>query len=126
MPYSDSTPAGRAVQGIIADLPGLIAVAVVDTDTGMNMASHSNSEQLNPDLAAAYNTQVVKLNLKAVNTLNLNCGQLEDILVTVSEQYHVIKLLNEGAMFLYLAVNSLDTNLAIAREVMRQHAVGIR
>lgn len=125
MAYSDLTPPGRAVMGIIADLPGLIAVAVVDTDTGMNLASHSNSEQFNPDMAAAYNTQVVKQNLKAMQTLHLSTGTLDDILITVSDQYHLIKLLNGGELFVYLAVNSLDTNLAIAREVVRQHSLAI-
>ncbi|MFD1467501.1 hypothetical protein ACFQ48_04625 [Hymenobacter caeli] len=125
MAYSDSTPPGRVVQGILADLPGLIAVAVVDAGTGLNLASHSNSEQFNPDLAAAYNTQVVKQNLEAMRTLRLSSGTLDDILITVSDQYHLIKLLNGGEMFVYLAVNSLDTNLAIAREVVRQHAASL-
>lgn len=125
MAYSDATPAGRAVQGIIADLPGLIAVAIVDTDTGMNLASHSNSEEFNPDMAAAYNTQVVKQNLKAMQTLSLSTGTLDDILITVSDQYHLIKLLHGGALFVYLAVNSLDTNLAIAREIVKQHSAAI-
>lgn len=125
MAYSDSIPPGLAVVGIIADLTGLIAVAVMDTDTGMNLASHSNSEQFNSDMAAAYNTQVVKHNLKAMQTLRLSTGTLDDILITVSDQYHLIKILNGGEMFICLAVNSLDTNLAIAREVVRQHFLRI-
>ncbi len=125
MAYSDATPAGRAVKGIIADLPGLIAVAIADTDSGMNLASHSNSDHFSPDMAAAYNTQVVQHSLNAINTLHMSNGTLEDMLITVTGQYHLIKLINDGAMFMYLAVNSLDTNLAIAREVMRQHSAGV-
>lgn len=125
MAYSTSTLPGRAIEGIIADLPALIAVAVVETYTGRSLASHSNTEHFNPDAAAAYNTQVVKQNLKAMRTLHLSSGTLDDILITVADQYHLIKLLNGGELFLYLAVNAQDTNLAIAREVVRQHAVSI-
>lgn len=122
MAYSPSTPAGRVVQGLIADLPGLIAVAVVDTGTGMTLASHSNSDQFDPDMAAAYNTQVVKQNLQAMKTVPLSNGKLEDIIITVADQYHLIELLAEGELFVYLVVNSLDTNLAIARQLVRRHA----
>ena len=47
------------MQSIIDSLPGLVAVAIVDIDSGMSLASHANSPALNPDTTAAYNTQVV-------------------------------------------------------------------
>jgi hypothetical protein len=49
MAYSASTPAGQAVQNIINDLPGLLAIAVVDISSGMSLASHSNSG-INPEI----------------------------------------------------------------------------
>jgi hypothetical protein len=53
MAYSNNTPAGQAVQNILADLPQLMAVAVVDATSGMSLASHSNSPAINPDTVAA-------------------------------------------------------------------------
>ena len=121
MAYSLNSPAGQAVQNIITDLPGLMAVAVVDATSGMALASHSNSPGLNPDTAAAYNTEVVKQKQKAMAALKLNGEKIEDILISLSNQAHLIKLSDNGSKFIYLVVNSRDTNLAIAREVLRSH-----
>jgi len=118
MAYSASTPAGQAVQNIINDLPGLMAVAIVDISSGMSLASHSNSG-INPETAAAYNTEVVKQKLKAMSALKLQNETIDDILITLTNQLHLIKLVADSKKFIYLVVNSRDTNLAIAREVLR-------
>ena len=120
MAYSTNSPAGKAVDGIITDLPGLVAVAVVDITSGMALASHSNSPAINPETAAAYNTEVVKQKQKAMSALKLTGENIEDILITLTNQFHLIKL--AGNKFIYLVVNSRETNLAIAREVLRASA----
>jgi predicted regulator of Ras-like GTPase activity (Roadblock/LC7/MglB family) len=106
------------VQNIINDLPGLMAVAIVDISSGMSLASHSNSG-INPETAAAYNTEVVKQKQKAMTALKLQGETIDDILITLTNQLHLIKLVADGKKFIYLVVNSRDTNLAIAREVVR-------
>jgi predicted regulator of Ras-like GTPase activity (Roadblock/LC7/MglB family) len=122
--YSTSTPAGQAVQNILNDLPGALAVAIVDISSGMTLASHSNST-INPETAAAYNTEVVKQKQKAMQALKLQGETIEDILITLSSQLHLLKLNPSGTKFIYLVVNSRDTNLAIAREVLRAHVAAI-
>ncbi|GAB2724219.1 hypothetical protein GCM10011495_31420 [Hymenobacter frigidus] len=122
MPYAVNTPAGQAVQNIIDDLPQLIAVAIVEVSSGMCLASHSNSPTLNPETAAAYNTEVVKQKMKAMAALKLTGEKIDDILITLTNQLHLINLLDDGKKFIYLAVSSRDSNLAIARDVLRQQA----
>ncbi|HEX8426163.1 hypothetical protein [Hymenobacter sp.] len=119
MAYSTSTPAGQAVQNIIDELPGLVAVAIVDTSSGMALASHSTTS-LNPETAAAYNTEVVKQKQKAMSALKLTDERIDDILITLTTQIHLINLLGDGKKFVYLVVNMRDTNLAIARDVLRR------
>jgi hypothetical protein len=121
MAYSANSPAGKAVQGIIADLPSLMAVAVVDVTSGMSLASHTNTPSINPDTAAAYNTEVVKQKQKAMSALKLTGEKIEDILISLTNQFHLLKLSDNGTKFIYLVVNPRDTNLAIAREVLRNH-----
>jgi predicted regulator of Ras-like GTPase activity (Roadblock/LC7/MglB family) len=116
--YSTSSPAGQAVQNILNDLPGALAVAIVDISSGMSLASHTNSS-INPETAAAYNTEVVKQKQKAMQALKLQGENIEDILITLTNQLHLIKLVDDNKKFIYLVVNSRDTNLAIAREVLR-------
>ncbi|TGD82726.1 hypothetical protein [Hymenobacter wooponensis] len=121
MAYTLNNPAGKVVDGIIKDLSNLLAVAVVDINSGMSLASHSNSPTINPDTAAAYNTEVVKQKQKAMSALKLQGETIDDILVTMSNQLHLLKLTDAGTKFIYLVVNARDTNLAIAREVLRSH-----
>lgn len=120
MAYSTNSPAGQAVQNIINDLPQMVAVAVVDVQSGMSLASHSNSPALNPETAAAYNTEVVKQKQKAMTALKLTGETIDDILITLTNQIHLINIIDGGKKFIYLVVNSRDTNLAIARDVLRQ------
>ena len=122
MAYSKNNAAGKAVDAIINDLPGLVAVAVVDINSGMALASHSNSPNINPETAAAYNTEVVKQKLKAISALKLSGEKIQDILITLTNQLHLLKLSSDGTKFIYLVVNSRETNLAIAREVLRATA----
>jgi hypothetical protein len=119
MAYSKESAAGKAIETILNDLPGLMAVAVVDISSGMALASHSNSPSINPETAAAYNTEVVKQKQKAISALKLTNESIEDILITLTNQLHLLKLNSTGTKFIYLVVNSRETNLAIAREVLR-------
>ncbi|MBW3129137.1 MULTISPECIES: hypothetical protein [Hymenobacter] len=122
MAYSTNTPAGQSVQNILDSLPGLMAVAVVDIQSGMALASHSNTPNLNPETAAAYNTEVVKQKQKAMTALKLTGEKIDDILISLTNQLHLLNITEDGKKFIYLVVNSRDTNLAIARDVCRQAA----
>ncbi|MDO7876765.1 hypothetical protein Q5H93_18615 [Hymenobacter sp. ASUV-10] len=112
------------VKGILSDLPTLVAVAVVETETGMPLASHANIADFDIETAAAYNTEVVKSKLKAIQALKLN-QTLQDILLTLTDQLHLLKLSPTGDKFIYLAVNSKDTNLAQARQIMKAHSASL-
>ena len=48
-------------------------------------------------------------------------GALEDMLITLSDQFHLIKLLPGGTSFLYLAADRGSTNLAILRNSVNKH-----
>lgn len=120
MAFSTTNAAGKTVQNILDSLPQLIAAAVVDVQSGLALASHSNSPTFNPEAAAAYNAEVVKQKLKAMAALKLQGEQIDDILITLTNQLHLIKLLEGGKKFIYLAVDPRDTSLAIAREVLRE------
>jgi CRP-like cAMP-binding protein len=122
MAYSTSSPAGQCVQNIINSLPSLVAVAVVDVTSGMALASHSNSPSINPETAAAYNTEVVKQKQKAMTALKLQGERIDDILITLTNQLHLLNLSEDGKKFIYLVVNSRETNLAIARDICRQES----
>ncbi|OUJ75917.1 hypothetical protein BXP70_01105 [Hymenobacter crusticola] len=100
-----------------------MAVAVVDVGSGKTLASHSNSVSINPEIAATYNTEVVRQKQKALTALALEEEQIDEILISLRHQLHLIKLMDAGHTFVYLVVKSSETSLAVAREVVRSQTL---
>lgn len=94
-------------------IDGTLAVALVDYRSGMCLAQAGGG--MNLELAAAGNTQVVQAKLKTIEALGLRKG-IEDILITLPDQYHLIRLVpNHPGLFLYLVLDKAKGNLALAR-----------
>lgn len=110
--------AGQVVKGIATELPTLRAVAVVEAASGATLAAYSSTTSLHLETAAAYSAEVVKQKQKALAALQLTDEKIEDILMTLSTQLHLIKLSADGRKLIYLVVDAHDTNLAVAREVL--------
>ena len=92
---------------------GATAVALVDSSSGMLLGKAGSGLDL--DVAAAGNTEVVRAKLKTIRALGLEDG-IEDILITLSSQYHIIRpLASTPEVFLYLVLDSSKANLALAR-----------
>jgi len=105
---------------IEADVTGVIATAAVDLESGMTLAAKTNRQEFDLAAASAYNSELVKQKMKIMRTLNLK-SSLEDMLITLSDQFHLIKFLPGGTSFLYLAVDRGGTNLAILRNSVTKH-----
>ncbi len=111
----------EVIHKIEADVGGMIAAAAVDLESGMTLAAKSNRADFDLSVASAYNSELVKQKLKIMNALNLK-ATLEDMLLTLSDQLHLIKMLPRGGSFLYLAADRQGTNLAILRTAVNKHA----
>ena len=106
------------------DVTGVIATAVVDLESGMTLAAKSNRTEFDLAVASAYNSELVKQKMKIMRALNLK-STLEDMLLTLSDQFHLIKFLPGGTSFLYLAVDRSGTNLAILRNSVGKHVAAL-
>lgn len=98
-------------------IDGAIGVALVDWTSGMALGQAGGNGHFNLEVAAAGNTQVVRAKMQVMKNLNLS-GKIEDMLITLEKQYHVIRPLQisgGGKLFLYLALSREQANLAMAR-----------
>jgi hypothetical protein len=109
---------------IEADVSGVIATAVVDLESGMTLAAKSNRPDFDLAVASAYNSELVKQKMKIMRALNLK-SNLEDMLLTLTDQFHLIKFLPGGTSFLYLAAERSGTNLAILRNSVGKHVTAL-
>lgn len=67
------------------------------------------------DVAGAGNTEVVRAKMKTMKSLGLKDG-IEDILITLGKQYHIIRPMTERAgVFIYLVLDKAKSSLALAR-----------
>ncbi|MCX5379977.1 hypothetical protein [Streptomyces sp. NBC_00091] len=100
-----------------AAIEGTLGAALVDYGSGMPLGTIGGSKDLDLTVAAAGNTDVVRAKVRAMEMLGLK-DEIEDILITLGNQYHLIRLLKGrggDGFFLYLALDRNRANLAMAR-----------
>ncbi len=98
----------------LLELDGAVAAALVDFTSGMSLGSKGNTD-LNLDVAAAGNSEVIKSKLKVMSNLGLK-DDIDDILISLGKQYHLIRLSKaHNNLFIYYVLNKANANLAMAR-----------
>jgi DNA-binding response OmpR family regulator len=96
-------------------IDGYLGACLVDSESGMTLGIDGGGPSLNLEVAAAGNTEVVRAKRKAIKSLNLR-DEIEDILITLGKQYHLIRPLRaRPGVFYYLALDRTRANLAMAR-----------
>ena len=94
-------------------IDGAMAAAIVDANSGMVLGKAGAGLDL--DIAGAGNTEVVRAKLKTMKALGLK-DSIEDILITLSKQYHIIRpMTDKQGVFVYLVLDKSKASLALAR-----------
>ena len=104
-------------------IEGALGVAIVDYSSGLALGTLGTSKDLDLNVAAAGNTDVVRAKMRTMEMLNLHNETIEDILISLTNQYHLIRPLTRHTskgIFLYLALDRTRANLALARHRIRQ------
>ncbi|MFC8372180.1 hypothetical protein ACIA6T_18080 [Streptomyces sp. NPDC051740] len=111
-----------SLKDIMTAVEGSLGAAVVDYSSGMALGTLGGGKDLDLTVAAAGNTDVIRAKLRTMELLGLT-GQIEDILITLESQYHVIRPVsgrNGNGLFLYLVLDKSRSNLAMARHQLKR------
>ena len=101
----------------LRSIDGYVASALVDGDSGMMLSG--DGAGINLEIASAGNAEVIKAKRKVANALKLN-DTIEDILINLTKQYHLIRPLESNSkLFLYVVLDRAKANLAMARHELR-------
>ncbi|MDP8918786.1 MAG: roadblock/LC7 domain-containing protein [Pseudomonadota bacterium] len=96
------------------EIGGFIAACLVDSNTGLMLASEGGG-RLDLEAVAALNTNFLRAKLDAIDALGLNDG-VEDILITLGKQIHFVRPLEKSnGAFLYVALDKKSANMGMAR-----------
>ena len=99
----------------LMEVDGAIGVCVVDSNSGMVLGQAGGGGLINLEVAAAGNTEVVRSKRKTMKSLDLK-DAIEDILITLHKQYHLIRLVKTNeALFIYFVLDRVKANLSMAR-----------
>lgn len=102
----------------LAQIDGFVGAALVDSDSGMALAKLGGGG-VDLDLAASGNAEVVKAKRRVAGSLKLN-DSIEDVLITLGKQYHLIRPLERNEkLFVYLVLDRAKSNLALSRHELK-------
>lgn len=102
------------------NIPGYIAVAVTEIKSGISYFSDTVVDGFDPELASAFNLEVVKAKLNAISALGLN-QNIDDIMITLTDQIHIIDISENNEYFIYLAVDSNKANLGMTKALLNKY-----
>ena len=103
-----------------ADLAGFISASLVDLESGIALATRTKDPTLDVSEDSAFKCEFIKLQLRTMQSLNTT-NRLEDILFTLSDEIHLLRLLNNNT-FLFVAANKRTTNLAVLRRAVIKYS----
>ncbi|MFE0651120.1 hypothetical protein ACFVZH_21280 [Streptomyces sp. NPDC059534] len=106
----------------MTSIEGSLGVALVDYTSGMALGTLGGGKDLDLSVAAAGNTDVIRAKVRTMEMLDLR-DDIEDVLITLGTQYHLIRLLGGrggNGLFLYLVLDKGRANLAMARHQLKR------
>ena len=112
------------VNKIEKTIPGFIGVSITDIESGVPYESKGIND-FDIDLASAYNLEVVKAKINAIDALGLD-ESIKDITISLTNQTHIQNISKERDYFIYIAIDASKGNLGITKSLLEKYKVDIK
>ena len=104
----------------IRNVRGFLAAGLVNSESGMILASQSGSDGFDIDAAAAAHVEVVRAKAAAMRALGVK-HRIDDILITLGGQHHLIRpLARNRDVFLFVALDRPGASLGETRLAVKR------
>jgi hypothetical protein len=121
---SSNDPNSASVSSVIGDcfqelmgVSGVLVVGLGNWETGKCLALDGLDSPKFPNakipIAITYNSDVIKAKIKAAEMLQFT-DKIDEILISLSSQWHIMKVLSVEGFFLYVALDRSCSNIAAA------------
>jgi predicted regulator of Ras-like GTPase activity (Roadblock/LC7/MglB family) len=103
------------------EVPHFIAAMIIDSTTGMPIATLSDVSELDFEAVSAFYRDLNKSAIDALRAMGKSDGcPMEEVLITSKDDFVVLRTLNEGEQLLYLLIDR-DSNPGMARVVVKRY-----
>jgi len=101
------------------EIKGFLGACVVDSQSGATLSSIAFGDEIDIERAGSANTDMLRAMHREMMTLGAE-DEVEDILISLGAQYHLIRPIAKApTVFVYVAVERDQANLAMARSQVR-------
>lgn len=108
-----------AIESFRSEVPAFVSTDIVNITSGMSIGGGSIDPRFDATVASASYAEVVKANSRALALLGMDPESTEDILITTTSTYILLRLLG-GDYYHGLAIGK-DGNLGLARVIMKKY-----
>lgn len=122
MPLSTAAP--TVLEQLVAKLPGLLFAGLTEVETGTLIRGRTPSDLLPAAAVARHHAELVRLKhlaLKQAAPATMP-EDLREILVTISDQLHLLRLVRQGQLLLSIVLDPHQVSLPIARMALNSAA----
>ncbi|KFF10331.1 hypothetical protein [Flavobacterium hydatis] len=106
-------------ENISKDMPGFVALSVIDVKSGNLYYSKNNSKNFNLEIASKFALEMIRAQLNANDFLKLN-QSIEDITITLTNQFQFLKISKNNSYFIYLIADSTKANLTFTKAILNK------
>ncbi|WP_188051358.1 hypothetical protein [Flavobacterium sp. GP15] len=111
-------------ENISKEMPGFVALSVVDIKSGNLYYSKRNDNKFDIESASKFALEMIRAQLNANDFLKQK-QNIDDITITLTNQFQFLKISQNNSYFIYLIADSSKANLTFTKAILNKQVAQI-
>ncbi|MBP4142870.1 hypothetical protein MW871_13200 [Flavobacterium sp. I-SCBP12n] len=111
-------------ENISKEMPGFVALSVVDVKSGNLYYSKRNDNKFDIESASKFALEMIRAQLNANDFLKQK-QNIDDITITLTNQFQFLKISQNNSYFIYLIADSSKANLTFTKAILNKQVAQI-